>query len=109
MEYKNGSIGGFVANGYDSELIRFNPDSLCQFVISITDEGIFIKNRNELEYSCIPEEYFKFTGNILDKLTNIVRFKIIKGAYAHEYVIEDFMKNEKFPDIDSYIKLFKEN
>lgn len=42
MEYKNGSIGGFVANGYDSELLRFNPDSLCQFVISITNEGIYI-------------------------------------------------------------------
>ncbi|MGX7112235.1 hypothetical protein ACWOBT_05340 [Gemella cuniculi] len=108
MEYKKESIGGFIANGYDSELITFNPNLSCRFIISITNEGIFIKNSNELEHSSIPKEYFKFTGNILDKLTDVVRFKIIKGAYAHEYVIEDYIENEKFPDIMEYIKLFKE-
>lgn len=46
-EYKKGSIGGFIANGYDCGSLKFNPYSSHQFIISITDEGLFIKNSRE--------------------------------------------------------------
>lgn len=106
-EYKKGSIGGFIANGYDCGSLKFNPYSSHQFIISITDEGLFIKNSRELEYDYIPKEYFKFTRSALDKLTNVVRFKITDGKYANEYVVESYMKNKKFPDIISYIELLE--
>ncbi|OKL48320.1 hypothetical protein BSR28_01030 [Boudabousia liubingyangii] len=103
--YKEGRIGGFIANGFEAEDTSVDAANLRQFRFSIMpDETIFVRAEEESDWTEIPRSAFKVSRNLFDQIMQTTRFRVAEGPYAHEYVISRQLETDDFFSMMDYIR-----